>query len=117
MKKGTKRLPNGSQGCGTDAAYQRHMAAGEKPCGPCSKAHYDVQHQPEAIQARRDYDKARVHTHTRMRELHPEEWQEIFEAERSRIVADREWEEAIGLYTEWVDTNEAVAEYFDTEET
>src|SRR6185503_14007485 len=106
MKRGTKRLPLGSQGCGTDAGYQRHRAAGEEPCKPCSQAHYDVQHQPEVIQNRRDYDKAR------MRELHPQEWQEIFEEERSKVVFDREWEAALETYTEWVDTNEAVTEYF-----
>ncbi len=117
MKKGTKRPPNGSQGCGTDAGYQRHVAATEDPCEACRDAHRELQRQPEVVQARRDYDKARVHTNTRMRELHSEEWQEIFDAERSKIVFDREWEAALGLYTEWVETNEAVAEYFDTEET
>lgn len=99
MKRGNKHtLPRGSQGCGTDAAYQRHIGAGEKPCPPCSEAHAAVQRQPEALQARRDYDKARVYTNTRMRDLYPEQWQEIFDEERKKIIFDRQWAEAVSEY-------------------
>lgn len=105
MKRGNKHtLPRGSQGCGTDAAYQRHIGAREKPCPPCSEAHAALQRQPEVVQARRDYDKAKAHTQTRMRELHPEEWQAIFEEERKKIIFDRQWAEAVTKYLDTAET-------------
>lgn len=77
-----EKLPRGSQGCGTDAAYRRHIVAKERPCQACSEAHAALQQEPHYKQMRKDYDAVRVRTRTRFRWMHPHEWTEIFEEER-----------------------------------
>lgn len=61
--------------CGTDAAYQRHRSAGERPCEECRAAH-------AAVMAESNRNRARALT--RLSRRHWAEYTALLAEERSR---------------------------------
>ena len=65
--------------CGTVAAYQRHIRAGEKPCDPCAEAS-----RVYATTKRGGYGRARIRACTRLAHAHLEEFLRLFDEELAK---------------------------------
>jgi hypothetical protein len=73
---------------GTNAGYDRHRAAGDKPCDACREAHNAYIRQwratrqsPEAGKARNRYEAARSRALTRLSRAHREEYEALLRDE------------------------------------
>lgn len=67
------------QPCGTQAAYQRHIRARERPCGPCAEAN-----RAYSGTKRGGYGRARSRACTRLAHAHPEEFLRLFDEELAK---------------------------------
>lgn len=76
--------------CGTYAAFQRHKKAGEEIDGPCRRAAADHarkwrEKSPDLFRASLTIENARHRAHVRLVELHPEDFQRLFDEEKASI--------------------------------
>lgn len=77
---------------GTNAGYERHRKAGEKPCDDCRRAHnaYTVAWRrqnsgnPEYQAMRNRYDNARARALSRLRQAHLDEYDKYLREELRR---------------------------------
>ncbi|GAA4626822.1 hypothetical protein GCM10023196_036640 [Actinoallomurus vinaceus] len=69
------------QGCGTPAAYERHLSKGEEPCPPCRRANSEVTRSRPSYKA---YEKAAYQARKRLAATHKEELRTLTARERLR---------------------------------
>jgi hypothetical protein len=81
---------------GTNRGYDRHHAAGERPCDPCRLAHNAyirewraTRRSPDAAKARNRYESARLRALTRLSKAHPEEYAELLRGELTRLAKEQ----------------------------
>lgn len=78
--------------CGTPAGYSRHQYRQEKPCPACvaAKAEADKAWRDTGDRRRIDRLRARAQSlaHGHLRRKYPDEYQEHFVAERTRLFAE-----------------------------
>ncbi|GAB3977725.1 hypothetical protein GCM10029978_068300 [Actinoallomurus acanthiterrae] len=72
------------QGCGTPAAYERHLSKGEEPCTACRRANSEVTRSRPSYKA---YEKATYRARQRLAAAHKEELRGL--AARERLRTDR----------------------------